>query len=702
MNLAQRIDFDSLMEPVALRLLGEPNQKHGNEWRYGSRGSLAIDIKKGTWFDHEANKGGGVFDLIRREGHEQPAAWLRHEGLMAGQPILVHRAEPKIVAVYDYFDERSVLLFQVVRFEPKDFRQRRPDGHGGWVWSLGDTRRVPYQLPELLKAVAAGETIYIPEGEKDVENVRAIGLAATTNSGGIKKWRNEYSEHLRDADVVVLPDNHAEGREHAEQVVASLRGVAKRIRVLDIGKHWPNCPDKGDISDWLAAGGSAEKLKELADALPEWEPAKQPQGTADAHSFVNLASAAWPIIDGAAYYGLAGEVVRTIEPHSEADPIALLLQFLTLAGNAIGRTPYYQVESDRHHANLFGVLVGESAKGRKGTSMGRIRAVVRVADETWNDQRLKGGLSSGEGLINEVRDPVERWDAKEGRLETIDPGVSDKRLMVVEAEFAGALAAAERHGNTLSPLVRRAWDGDKLATMTRSSPLCATGGHISVIGHITQDELRARLTRTDMANGLANRFLFALIRRSKELPFGGELNDSEILYLGQQLTGVIQKAKTIGRVIMTDAAKVKWRAVYGALSSGRPGLLGAITARAEAQAVRLALIYALLDGRGEIDEPHLQAALAVWEYCEASAAYIFGNALGDPIADEILRALQQAGSDGMTRTAIRDLFGRHKSADRIGAALTLLMTRGRARPEPRDSGGRPVETWFAVAEARHG
>ena len=125
-----------------------------------------------------------------------------------------------------------------------------------------------------------------------------------------------------------------------------------------------------------------------------------------------------------------------------------------------------------------------------------------------------------------------------------------------------------------------------------------------------------------------------------------------------------------------------------------------VTARAEAQTVRLALLYALLDGKGEIDAPHLQAALAVWEYCEASAAHIFGNALGDPVADEILRALQQACNDGMTRTAISNLFGRHKSGDRLGAALALLTTRGRARMEMKESGGRPVETWFA--DARHG
>jgi len=268
MNFAQKIDFNSLMKPVALRLLGEPAQKLGNEWRYGGHGSLAIDLKKGSWFDHEANVGGGVFDLIRRQGYDQPAAWLRSEGLL-GSPQVVSRADPKMVKTYDYRDEAGELLFQVVRFDPKGFRQRRPNGHGGWTWNLQGTRRIPYRLPELMKSVAAGQAIYIPEGEKDVDNLIAIGVAATTNPGGIKKWRPEYSGYLRGADVVVLPDNHAEGREHGEQVVASLRGIAKRIRVLDIGKHWDDCPDKGDISDWLAADGTAEKLKAITATLPD-------------------------------------------------------------------------------------------------------------------------------------------------------------------------------------------------------------------------------------------------------------------------------------------------------------------------------------------------------------------------------------------------------------------------------------------------
>jgi hypothetical protein len=403
----------------------------------------------------------------------------------------------------------------------------------------------------------------------------------------------------------------------------------------------------------------------------------------------------WPTLDEGAYHGIVGDIVRTVSPHTEADPAAILIQVLTLAGNAIGRSPHYQVESSRHRANLFAVLVGDTSKARKGTSFERTREIVKVSDETWCGDRIKGGLSSGEGFINEVRDPVQKYNNKEQTYEVADPGVTDKRLMIVEPEFASAISVAERQGNTLSQNIRRAWDGNTLESLTKQSPLRATDPHISIIGHITFDELRARLSRTEMANGFANRFLYVLVKRSKELPFGGNLTDSEILHLGERLKGIVNKAKPIGRMDMSDDARAKWAAIYHDLSAPKPGLLGAVVARGEAQTVRLALNYALLDGADEIGLPHLEAALAVWEYCEASAIHIFGRAVGDPVADEILRALQQAGAAGMTRTDIRDLFARNKSSERIGIALQLLRTMGRAKPEPRATGGRPVEVWVA-------
>src|SRR5262249_11618456 len=266
--------------------------------------------------------------------------------------------------------------------------------------------------------------------------------------------------------------------------------------------------------------------------------------------------------------------------------------------------------------------------------------------------------------------------------------------MIAEPEFAGALAAMERPGNNLSPVIRNAWDGHRLQTLTKNSPLKADGAHISIVAHITETEARARLTRTDMANGFANRFLFFLVRRSKLLAHGGNLNETKLTELGERTKRAVEAARKLVRVTMTEATAKAWEAAYPDLSADRPGLLGAVTARAEPQVIRLALVYALLDCTHQIDVVHLEAAMAVWAYCEESATRIFGDSLGDPTADEILLALRRSGS--MTRTEVHHLFGRHRSADQIGIALTLLLRTGRAKFETRQTGGRPVETWSAI------
>jgi hypothetical protein len=411
----------------------------------------------------------------------------------------------------------------------------------------------------------------------------------------------------------------------------------------------------------------------------------------------------WPRLDPAALHGLPGEVVRAIGPHTEADPVAILIHYLVAAGNAIGRGPHYRVEGDRHGTNLFAVLVGETAKARKGTAWGRVRQVMEIADPMWTAESVHTGLSSGEGVIWAVRDPImgtERTgkgaSAQRVAVET-DPGVADKRLMLVESEFAGALTVARRDGNILSRVLRDAWDGRDLATLTKNSPARATGAHISLIGHITTEELRAGLDRISIANGYANRILWLCVRRAQVLPFGGALDEETILELARRTAAAIEAARRRDRVPMTADAREAWRRVYPELSEGRPGLLGALTARAEAQTVRLALVYALLDGCDEIARNHLQAALAVWEYAEASALFIWGDVLGDPVADEILRALRQAGEAGRTRTELRDLFGRNRGAEDIGRALAALETAGKARRIMRgDTGGRPAEIWLAI------
>ncbi len=188
------------------------------------------------------------------------------------QKLKVHAGgKSPIVAAYNYCDANRNLLFQVCRTADKRFFQRRPDGKGGWINGLGDVKPVLYRLPEVLQAVKQGETIFIPEGEKDVDNLARLGLAATCNPMGAGKWRDHYSEHLRGAKVVILPDNDEPGRKHAQQAAKSLYGKAASVKVLEL----PGLPEKGDISDWLAAGGTREELLELAAEAPEWEPEQE-------------------------------------------------------------------------------------------------------------------------------------------------------------------------------------------------------------------------------------------------------------------------------------------------------------------------------------------------------------------------------------------------------------------------------------------
>jgi hypothetical protein len=342
--------------------------------------------------------------------------------------------------------------------------------------------------------------------------------------------------------------------------------------------------------------------------------------------------------------------------------------------------------------NLFGVLVGISSKSRKGTSWGRINALLSAVDPVWADDRVQSGLSSGEGLIEAVRDP--QSDSKDD-----DRGVSDKRLQVVQGEFCSVLQVMQRDGNILSAVLRDAWDSGHLRTMTRkSNALKATGAHVSIIGHITRDELRRYLSATDQANGFANRFLWFCVKRSKLLPHGAALP------LMTSLTGKLGKAIWFAHGLeqpMTRDADTNrlWEKVYPQLSEGQTGMLGAVTSRAEAQVVRLSSIYALLDCSKIIRVEHLRAALAVWRYAEDSARYIFGDALGDPVADAILNALREAGEDGLTRTQLRDLFGRHKDSTRIEAALNLLREHGKADHRTQPTDGRAAEVWLAASTA---
>jgi Protein of unknown function (DUF3987) len=400
----------------------------------------------------------------------------------------------------------------------------------------------------------------------------------------------------------------------------------------------------------------------------------------------------WPKLHPVGYQGLAGSIVRALDPYTESDPLAILIHLLTMFGNLIGRNPRFVVEATWHHTNLFAVMVGSTSIGRKGTASDQALRPLKEVDPEW-PHHIIGGVGSGEAVIWNVRDPLHA-SRKKGQD---DLGVADKRLLILESELANLLQVTKREGTTVSAILRQAWDKGNLFNSVKNSPARATDAHISMIGHITMEELRRHLDATEKANGFANRILWLLVKRSKVLPEPQPVPRSIIDWMVRNLKIAAAFAGSIQSMDRTKIARDLWFDVYPELTNEyRDGMLAAMTNRAAAQAVRLSMIFALLDHSAQIDRPHLEAALAICRYAEDSVRYIFGDASGFPLADQLLRELTRT-ANGLTRRDISNLLGRHRKAEEIGIALSSLEQRGLATYETEQSGnGRPTERWFAV------
>ncbi len=291
--------------------------------------SFSVNLKSGLFNCFGCNEAGDVFTFYQKRHNCSFNAGLKDLARMYDIDQVQQKPKRKIIATYDYHDAEEKLIFQVVRFEPKGFSQRRPDGEGGWIWGLSaeeygrrqggrdwykvqdgqscaETRnfpvctKVPYCLPEVLKA----QTVLIPEGEKDADNLACLGLpegwAVSTNPQSAGKWPDDFERHFQAKAVIILPDNDDPGRKHAQDVARNLHGVATSVKVVELS----GLPEKGDVSDWLAAGGTVEQLKALVDATREWTPPaddgqaydqaerESSQGGAQAPKFPGIISAA--------------------------------------------------------------------------------------------------------------------------------------------------------------------------------------------------------------------------------------------------------------------------------------------------------------------------------------------------------------------------------------------------------------------------
>lgn len=404
----------------------------------------------------------------------------------------------------------------------------------------------------------------------------------------------------------------------------------------------------------------------------------------------------WPRLDPDALYGVIGDAVRSVAPHTEADPAAILMSLLCASGISIGPGPRIHAGLEPQPARLQVWIVGDSALGRKGSSWGAARTVMEYADEELLTSRVLSGFGSGEALVDAAADP----DAR------------DCRLLILAREGGQLLSIIQRKGDTTSTVLRESYDTDTLAVRSRVKTSVAKLTHIGLIAHITPADLVNGMSDTQIRNGFANRGLFCMSRRSKLLPRGAPA-PVEVNRAGRCLGDAIRKARGLLAASFDETTGYAWDLAYESFGSDAPSpTLRDMEARGDMHCLRIAMLFAILDGTAIIGRPHLNAALAVWAYCRDSARHLFGpngsveesremttqqrdaKKFEDDLSslDEALRlAGQLSGTDQ------RSVFSGNRTSAYVGRLRKELISRGQAveQVEP-PSVGRPKRLLVAV------
>lgn len=428
----------------------------------------------------------------------------------------------------------------------------------------------------------------------------------------------------------------------------------------------------------------------------------------------NLGPLPAPVVSSAMEYGLVGRVMKEATEGTEVHPAAAGLAFLTFAGVSLGRTRYVRIGNDLHHTRIYGAHVARTSVGGKGMAIATTRR-IRCACERGHGvlspicgNYHDGGLSSREGLAYAIRDPSDEL-GKDGN--PTDPGVTDKRLFVIEEEFANVLEQSKRDGNTLSAALRTAWDGGDLAPLTKTNRTRATAPHIGIHACITPGELAVCLQSREITNGFANRFLFVFGERQGIVPFPRTSPDETINGFAKELQEAIAHASFGGAVEASEDARAIFRKFYckHRRALGLPRTVRVLIERHPPYAWRLALIFALLDRADTITDAHMRAAIAWLAYCRESVIRIFSTATMQATAEEagdlvqrMTAAIKRNGGK-MDREPLRVALGK-PAADLLDAAIEQAELAGLldVTSTKREGGGRPTRSYSIKRQPRLG
>lgn len=410
---------------------------------------------------------------------------------------------------------------------------------------------------------------------------------------------------------------------------------------------------------------------------------------------------------------LMRKIVEAACATSEAHPVAVGCNVIAFFSCMIGRGAFQRIGDAVIHCRPFQLIVGKSGKARKGTAEHTVREIFRRADallrhELGNDDRLRvhaGGLSTGEGIAWAIRDLREADENGKGA----DLGVSDKRLLVIESEFDNLLSQLRRENNTLSATVRNLFDGRDMEPLTKTSQTRATRPHVVIIGHITGHELREKSTENDAANGLMNRFMLLYVYRPKLVPLPEPTPDDLIDRLASHIAAAVIKitggnlhAHNQAEIRLSHAARDMWVRKYPQLTRDREGKGGSLLARSELYARMLAMIFACMDGRTQIEPCDLNAAVAWIEYWHASVTYVFNTPDDEGTLDDFTASVLSVitARPGITLTQLQEHWNRKRIKEvRLSAERLMNLAPPLVECHKDDAtGGRAASKYYAYGK----
>ncbi|GAA4671836.1 hypothetical protein GCM10023347_27280 [Streptomyces chumphonensis] len=475
---------------------------------------------------------------------------------------------------------------------------------------------------------------------------------------------------------------------HAEYYAEIIRDKAVRRRLIESGTRLVQAASASDVDTHevraavlaeVTALTTSDRDSGAEDDAPQDGP---PNVLYDPQPGIRRPQRLGPTPHPDVFTGWLGETVRELDPTTEADPVAVLVNLLSAAGAAIGRRPHVMVGNDRHPCLIWALTIGPTSTGRKGSATSTARRVLAEAlPEFFGPEHTPRGLNSGEGLIEYVKDDDSDNPA---------PASIDKRLWVLESEYAVTMSRGRREGSSLPGVLRQAWDGDSLGSMVRDS-LKATDPHIAILGHITPEEFRAKMQDSEMAGGTYNRFLPIFCHRNLVLPGSRGASPELVANLAAGWRTVLNDAARVEHVKFSpDAWALYCDEVYPALSDDSAGgVIAQFTARSAPYVQRVAMVYALCDHTDTITEAHMRAAWQLLNYARASAVHLLGNVTGDPKVNKLADAVRAAGPDGLSADQVRRLFKNSSRADRDRLTAELLDQPGYVRTQ-RPTRGRPT------------